>query len=246
MRKVLRLLPFLLFVVTFSFAQTKLFLKPHIGAQVMYAHYDRSIGKIESFRPRNFDITDNFGLLLQLKLNNNWSIASGWSKGNIGWGNRIRMPQHITKSPSNGFELNHSISNYIHRFPLNLSRTLKDVTFLPIDRDKDLYLFNFKVHALAGISVDYIDRKSRFDDYEESWSNTFGNVIFYQEDMTILNRWGGSVMAGIGMQYYHLGKERLEINICYSQGLRNMVQSDINYTLNTETFSSRMLARGSF
>jgi hypothetical protein len=236
----------LLLIVTCSSAQSRLFLKPHIGAQVPYAHYDRSIGKTDDFRPRNFDITDNYGLLLQLKLNNTWSIAAGWSKGSIGWGNRIRIPKRISKNPHQGPGLDHSMSNYIHRFPINCFRTLKDISFLPINRNEDLYLFNLKVHTIFGFSLDYIGHQSRFDNLNEKWAFGYGDVILYQEENTVINRWGGSAMAGIGIQYYHLGKERLELNIHYSQGLRNMVQSNTTYTLNTETFFTRMLARGSF
>lgn len=93
------LVTILILSVNWVFAQTKLFLKPHIGGQVPYAHYDRSIGKAATFQPRYFDITDNFGLMLQLKLNEDWSIATGWSKGNIGWGFRIGIPDNLTANP---------------------------------------------------------------------------------------------------------------------------------------------------
>ena len=119
--------------VTWTSAQTKLFLKPFIGGQVPYAHYDRSIGKAATFQPRYFDVTDNFGLMLQLKLNEDWSIATGWSKGNIGWGYRISIPDNLTGNPYHPPRHSRSTSNYIHRFPMQLFHTLKDISYISID-----------------------------------------------------------------------------------------------------------------
>jgi hypothetical protein len=232
--------------VSCGFAQKKLFLKPHLGGQAPYAHYDRSVGKDNTFKPRYFDITDNYGIILQLKLNDTWRIATGWSKGNIGWGNKIRTPDKFSKNPYKGSSLHHSVSNYIHRFPVQISRKLKTIAYLPIDRNQNLYLFNFELHVLSGISIDHIDHKSRFDDYEEKWTFPYKDEILYQERISILNRWGASAMAGLGMQFYRLGKERFDLNLFYSQGIRNMIQSDVSYTMNTETRHSRMLTRGSF
>ena len=229
-----------------SWAQSKLLLKPHFGGQVMYGHYDRPIGKTAYFRPRRFDIGDNYGLLLQLEFNDNWSIITGWSKGNIGWGNRIRMPKEITGNPFKGPELSHSSSNYIHRFPLSCYRTIKDFAFLPINQNQDLFLFNFRFYGTFGFSLDYLDPKYRFDDVDEKWTFPYGDFIHYQEGKTIINRWGGSVKLGFGMQFFHLGKDRFDLNFIYSQGLRNLVQSDITYTINTQTFFTRMFARGSY
>ena len=227
-------------------AQKKLFIKPFIGGQVPYAHYDRSIGKADTFKPRYFDITDNFGLLLQLKLNEDWSVATGWSKGNIGWNYKISIPDNLTQNPYHAPRYDHSTSNYIHRFPVQILRTLKDIAYVPIDQQRELYLFNFKLHILGGASLDYIDYKSRFDDYEASWGFPYGDLITTKQENIIKNRWSASVMAGIGMQFYRLGKERFELNLHYSQGLRNMIQSDITYTMNTETDNTRMLTRGAF
>jgi hypothetical protein len=246
MKNILGLLFLALLSTSNSWAQSKLLLKPHIGGQVMYGHSDRSIGKTAGFRAGKFDITDNYGLLLQLELNDNWSFTTGWSKGNIGWGNRIRMPKEIAGNPYEGPELNHRSSNYIHRFPINCYRTIKDFAFLPINRNQDLYLFNFRLHGTFGFSLDHIDQKSRFDNTDEKWTYPYGDLITYQENNTIINRWSGSVMVGFGMQFFHLGKDRFDLNIIYNQGLRNMIQSDITYTLNTQTFFTRMFARGSY
>ena len=203
--------------VTWASAQSKLFLKPHLGGQVPYAHYDRSIGiDNNSFKPRYFDITDNFGLMLQLKLNEDWSLATGWSKGNIGWGFRIEIPDHLVKNPYQSPRHSHGTGNYIHRFPIQAFRNLKNITFLPINQAQDLYVFAFKLHTLIGVSVDYIDQKSPFDDNESTSVYPFDDKITYKEISTILNRWGASAMAGVAMQYYHNGKERFELNLYYS------------------------------
>lgn len=229
-------------------AQHKLFVKPHIGAQVPFARYDRSIGKASTFKPKYFDITDNLGVTLQLKLSEVWGLEAGWSKGNIGWGYQISIPEHLLNAPYPRPVRKHSLSNYIHRFPLQALYAFRDVTYFPLNKQRNLYLFNFRLHAIAGASLDYIDHKSAFDSgvVELSTSVPSSNYISFTEEVTIRSRWGVSARLGIGMQYLHNGKERLELNLYYSQGLRDMVQADVDYLMNSESRSTRMLARGSF
>ncbi len=224
----------------------ELFVKPHVGFQVPYARYDRSIGKASTFKPRYFDITDNWGLMLQLKLNDEWSIASGLSYGNIGWGYRIEVPDHLVKNPYGSPRASHSTSNYIYRFPIQALRTLKDITYFPLNREQRLYLFNFKLHVLGGVSVDYLSPKSKFAPYAGGLMIPSVDGISYSESTAVKNRWGASAILGLGMQFYHNGKEQFELNLYYSQGLRDMLQTDIDYTMNTESRSTRMMTRGSF
>ncbi|WP_299761900.1 hypothetical protein [uncultured Pontibacter sp.] len=239
---------FLLLLLAFrAQAQEKLFIKPHIGAQVPFARYDRSIGKASTFKPKYFDITDNLGVTLQLKLSEIWGLETGWSKGNIGWGYQISIPEHLLNDPYPRPVRKHSLSNYIHRFPLQALYTFRDITYFPLNRERNLYLFNFRLHAIAGTSLDYIDYKSTFDSgvMELGTSVPSSNSIDLAEEVTIRSRWGASVRVGIGMQYLHNGKERLELNLYYSRGLRDMVQADVDYSMNSESRTTRMLARGS-
>lgn len=244
--KAIILIALLTLSVASASAQKQLFLKPHIGAQVPYARSDRSIGKTSTFKPRYFDITDNWGLMLQLKLNRDWSVAAGLSYGNIGWGYRIEVPDHLVKNPYRGPRASHSASGYTYRFPLQAFRTLKDITYFLLNREQELYLFNFKLHALGGVSIDYLDPKQRYDGHTGGTMIPSPDNITYTETITIKNRWGASAMLGVGMQFYHNGKERFELNLYYSQGLRDMLQIDVDYTMNGESRHTRMLSRGSF
>ena len=226
------------------FAQKALYLKPFFGIQSPFCHYDRKIVKNEAFKVKNFQTTDNFGLLLELVLNEDWTISTGWSKGNIGWGFKETIPQDISKGY--GFEIGGYRGNYIHRFPVMTKKRLAEVAWLEIDPEKELYVFNFKFYAQSGLSLDYIPYANALAGTDTTgWGVSTGDYILNYERVKVLNRWNTSVQIGLGAQFYHNGRPRFDITLFYSQGLRNMVQIDIDTDMNGLKFNTRLLTRGS-
>ncbi|RCR65900.1 hypothetical protein DUE52_29205 [Larkinella punicea] len=108
------------------------------------------------------------------------------------------------------------------------------------------YAMIFDLYTTAGISYDWF----RFDNYEGailglSVTDPKLDKIEIEEKLpNVLHRRGASIQAGIGFQFKSHDKDRLDIQLVYSQGLRKLVTADVDYTINQTAYFLQMAARG--
>lgn len=246
------------------FAQPTLYLKPLVGVQIPTCHIQAnsnattaSTFQVNNFGLRHLSFTDNYGLLLQLKLNETWSISSGYSRGNIGWSYSIKLPRNVRKS-GGWAEAASGSSIYIERFPILAQFVIKDVHLfrltndeavlrrINVDDENILYLLLFQLKGLFGVSYDHIFPLYNFGGSLSIQPPAGGNSI-ERTDSTIVRRTNNvSFVAGVSLQFRHRNKDRLELNVYYSQGVVRMMDADVTYRINGQGFFSKLGSRGSF
>ena len=231
------------------FSQKTLYISPLIGVENPYCSLRKETLNAPTFKANNLYIGLSYGLIFKLKLNPKWSISTGISSGAIGWGFRFtEIESNSTNNSSFRIERRVSRAKNFHRFPLLLTYNFKEVEWIPLPKKDDSeqrYLFACDLEAILGVSYNIIGPFSRFDSSTET-ANDFGvgDTIPYRDSYTLKRMWGASVIAGLGMQFYRLGKPKFHLLFYYSQGLLNIANVTVEYTSNAQNYTSRLHARG--
>ena len=226
-------------------AQAVLSLRPHFGAQIPLCYLIDRAGSPSVFRYNNFDLHAHYGLMLHLRINDQWSMATGYSRGGAGWSYGFKSLPTTHQRRTIGADVN--------RFLLASYRDLKvvrwgrfyrraeQVSELTYDSDDIFYLLLFRLQAFAAVSYDYLVPAS--DDNATTFVQS-GAVHHYMNE-TIATRHGASLWLGVALQFRHQNKDRLQLHFYYSQGLRKLVDVDIDYEWQGQAYRPRLGTRGS-
>jgi hypothetical protein len=230
---------FVLLVASETHAQKNIFLKPTGGIQSIFS--DFSYGNNNPHLYQGFDASNDYwGVMVQYNLNSKIRIAVGISESDIGWGYKIKTPRVME---------GHTRGAPLLQFPLKLETLIKeDVRIGRLDKVDYRYAMIFDLYLIGGVSYDWF----RFNNFNGVLSggintpNPVNDVITVDEKLpNVLHRHGASIQAGIGFQFKSHDKDRLDIQLVYSQGLRKLVTADVDYTINQTAYFLQMAARGS-
>ncbi|WP_143017241.1 hypothetical protein [Catalinimonas alkaloidigena] len=213
--------------------------------QVLTCSLEDRDGSPSWFRYNNFENHVPYGLLLHLRLNDRWSVASGWYRGGAGWSYKFKNPPGVHQRHARGGELDHyPLLGYydLKQFRWGrLYRRPERISDLTYDNDDIFYLFLFRVQAFAGISYDHLVADG--DDNKTEFIN-FGNLT-HNVTNTVVTRRGASLWLGTALQFRHQGKDRLQLRLYYVQGLRKLVNIDLEYDWEGQTYRPQLGVRGS-
>lgn len=214
-----------------------------------------------SFRARNIHggISGDLGVFLEYKSEENWGLSSGISIGAVGYGYRISA--NDLGGPISGADFFHVTSGSLHRVPILFNYTWKKVRLFELRNHRKvkkkrrprvadesiLYALVFKVQPMIGASVNYIGKLHRRDNADDTLGisiiNPYFNVSELERELSHVNV---SAIAGVRLQFYSFGKDKLALTVLYHQGFSDLREAEINYTINGEgPYQSHVRTRGS-
>jgi outer membrane usher protein FimD/PapC len=79
----------------------------------------------------------------------------------------------------------------------------------------------------------------------ESYNMYSGDIITFNNTITYLRKRNLSLMVGVTFQFMHQDKERMAITIYYNQGLSSIIQADLHYKINGESYNTSLDIKGS-
>lgn len=102
---------------------------------------------------------------------------------------------------------------------------------------------------LALLAGPQLDRQFLgYDNYNgklKTFSTSDGNRITLRRTQTDSARWGASVYLGAQARYFRRGRERAHLNLYLVWGLTALNRYRLEYTLNDESYETRLTARSS-
>ncbi|MCU0446272.1 MAG: hypothetical protein MUE85_15300 [Microscillaceae bacterium] len=231
-----------LFIAFFNdlWAQNRLYITPIYAIQSEVSRLDRHYGNRYTGFSTYYDWLGgaNFGATISYYHSDKWNISTGLVAGLLGWGFEIKSKQ---------LSASHNTGNTIFRIPLTFGKTIQEVNFLRLNPQKDTYLMLFNLELIGGISYDFFINPETYQPYSYQIENFFypGVLIAYQEVPKVINQQSFSIHGGFALQFRHRGENRLRIAFFYSQGLRNLIDIDVNYNLSGQLYNSRLKTSGS-
>ncbi len=221
--------------------------------------YDNTQGD-EYTEAKTFSAFDgNFGLFVEYKSKNRWGLMSGISIGSVGLGYKLSY-----RNPG-GFisrvDRHQSYANSLHRVPLLFTYTWKSVHLFPLRNyrklpkrsrpwvadESILYALVFKVQPIIGASMNYIGQLHRWDNPDDTLDIRSSNQYFdIYHPTKQLSRVNVSAIAGVRLQFYSFGKDKLALTVLYHQGFSDLLEMEVNYTINgSDPYRSYVRTRGS-
>lgn len=227
------------------FAQTKIYLSPAVGAQFPFSYViDKQLAD-KYFKVNTFDFEPSFDISLRAEINHNWIFFAGWQAGNTGFSYKYsdRYTYNFEGAVSNGL--------YTSRVPIGVNKDLCVIRIGKIKKRAELldkmsnnslshnftYLILFRLQALGGISFDKIAPST----YENQWTDFF----YGRQYFTINHRQNISCFVGFTLQFFNYDKDLFNISFYYSQGLRQAVGANIEYSLNGDNYFATIGSNGS-
>ncbi|WMJ75000.1 hypothetical protein RCC89_17785 [Cytophagaceae bacterium ABcell3] len=147
-----------------------------------------------------------------------------------------------TRNPSGAPRRSQSTGLLTRHFPIIYSREIKRLGFGA--NSEGLYRHNISIHSIIGASISYTPPSN-------AGSLSLGGAFFSGDTIEIsrtnntIQRFGASLTAGVILQLYNKkNRPTWNLTLYYSQGLRRLVNFEIDYTLNGETFATTLISRG--
>ena len=233
-RRVLVAITFLTLILTptFLFSQTNLRIAPGLGLQTLQSYVKESINADRRFRAYNLYATPSFNLNLQVDIRGDWMIFGGWSTYrsviSYKYGDSGPNREWSLTFTSNSFPLGVQKKIGVHRwFKVNGKNTLLyRVLRIASTYNNNKYLLLFKSRIISGVSYDLV-------------KNSPGNLA-------TKNPTNVSAFLGLGLQFFSYNKDRLQLNIFYSQGLKEIADGQVNYFFEGKDYAGVLGSRGSF
>lgn len=216
----------------FLFSQANIRLAPGFGWQTLHTYVKENMNADSRFRPDNVSTTPSYSLSLQIDIKSNWMIFAGWSACrpilSYKYGYTAKNRGNFFALPSNNYPLGVQKTIGIHRWfkvnekynLLNLVRKTKTTTL------DNRYLLLFRSRIISGIS--------------------HHRVRSIQGNLSTTDQTNMAVFLGLGLQFFSSGKDRLQLNILYSQGLKEIAQVDVDYFLDGKNYSGKLGSKASF
>nr|WKN38959.1 hypothetical protein K4G66_09620 [Tunicatimonas sp. TK19036] len=256
---------FQLVILTFLFATSlagaqSLHLVPHFNLLYPTSRLVDNDQGYSTFGSRNFKHSSgNFGVFAEYQSKQRWRLASGITIGGIGLGYKIsyRNPGAYISRSDQGM----GVIGDFYRVPLLFIYTWKDVHLFQLRNFRKIpkrrrpeavdesifYALLFKVQPIVGASVNYIGALSRWGEPGDTLNNHLSSHYFeIDRPVKQLRTVNVSFTAGVRFQFYSFGKDRLALTVLYHQGLRDMLEMDVQYTIDgSDPYRSIVRTRGS-
>lgn len=190
-----------------------------------------------SFRYNNHNFYMGGGIEAFYRANDKVDIYAGYQSSTVDFSYRIHNSRY-----SSGISL--------MEFPLGVEWLIKDVWFHPMDKRPALFRRNsreygyfflalFRIRALTGISMSLLQ-------HEESSKTVNHPHYTFSENIHQLQRRNFSVFGGLTIQFYNQNRDKLHFTLLYNQGIRKILEMEMEEIANGETFTARLGSRGSY
>jgi len=238
---------FLLIVFAHAgFGQRQLFITPSLGMNFPLSYTISPAAGDGGYRANTFDFGASFDLSLQYQLNPKWILFGGVKASeNVGFSFKYGDRQQ------DNFYGKLSVASYTPGIPAGFMRHLSTQKWFRIKRrtailerisenknDEVLYLVLFKIRLLAGVSYNY---KMPSTGENELRSFSSGTYLY-----TVNNRDYFSPFLGLNFQFFNYHKNHLQFTILYSQGLKQVIEADVDYQLLSGDYEATLGSRGSY
>ena len=258
MRHLLLLSLFLMAAPVLLRAQS-LSLTPHFNLLFPTCRLTDNIQGYETFGAKTFSVfSGDLGLFVEYKSQHRWGFISGISIGSVGLGYKLSYnPGGVISR----LEHRNSYSRSLHRVPLLFTYTWKNVHLFPLRNyrklpkrrrpqvadESILYALVFRVQPIIGFSVNYTGKLHRWDDPADTldirYSNGYFDVYHPTKQLATVNI---SAIAGVRLQFYSFGKDKLALTALYHQGFSDLVEMEVDYTIGgSDSYRSYVRTRGS-
>ena len=200
------------------------------------------------FDYNNFRLYPEFGLNLQLDLNEDWSVFTGWNNGGVGY-------SYSARDLKGRRQYRHASFATTQRFPVGFQKQLKTVKWFKSNRrqaifrniekknDELLYLLLFRIRLMGGAQLEYKNRSTNEGVPKTHQANSGAFTTLYDVD----HRWGASAFLGLNLQFFNYSKDYFQLTFFYSQGIDRKFDIDLDYTrVNGEEYYAKIGTRGSY
>lgn len=217
-------------------AQKALYFRPWAGFTSPMAHLVHKDSH-PSFRYNNHNFYVNGGIEVFYRANDKVDLYAGYQRSTVDFSYRI-----YSRGSGTGISL--------MEFPLGVEWLIKDVWFHPMEKRPALFSRNnrdhgyfflalFRIRALTGISMSLLQH------WESSNTVTTGSYTF-SNNIHQLQRRNFLVFGGLTLQFYNRKRDKLHFTLLYNQGIRKMLEMEIEETINGEKFTAQLGSRGSY
>ena len=237
-----------------------LLLEPHFNFLFPTSRLiDNSVG-YHTFKNKTLgNMSGDLGLFVSYKSKKRWKISTGISRQAVGLGYKVsyRKPNALVT----GIDLRHATSNTLHRVPILFIYDWKDVklfqlrNFRKIPENKRpeaidesiFYALLFKIQPIVGASYNYMGQLWQWNDPEDTLNNRYADLYYdMYHPVAQFTSENFSIITGVRLQFYSFGKDRLALTILYNAGLQDMLEMDVQYTIDGSVpYRSRVRSRGS-
>ena len=228
-----------------GFAQRTLYLDLRAGLNhnfVEGAYLGKGEPPFKAHSPLNFGV--QAVALLRLQLSEQIGVAAGYSGSNLSWSYGLKVPPQHTRNPFEGEEKSHGSAVFMYQFPLLLTKTVKEYNLWEIDTVRHTYRASFRLDAVLGGGLNRMGNDCLDCDGLSLGGGLYDDIEF-RETILVRRKWGQFLMGGVTARFYHLGKERLNLSLYYTQGLTDMLLVPVEYRYNTQRGATTLHVRGS-
>ena len=240
---------FLLLLIVFAHnlhGQRQLFITPSLGMNFPLSYtINQAIGDA-GYRANTFDFGASFDLSLQYQLNPKWILFGGVKASeNVGFSFKYGDRQQ------DSFYGKLSVANYTPSIPIGFMRHLGTYKWVKLRRrsaiienisgkknEDVLYLILFRLRFLGGVSYSYVV-PATYDNQLDSFSS--GTFL-----KTVNNRNFFSPFLGLNLQFFNYHKDHFQLTLLYSQGLKQVIEANVNYQLLSGDYEATLGSRGSY
>ncbi|MCU0420514.1 MAG: hypothetical protein MUC38_12750 [Cyclobacteriaceae bacterium] len=216
---------------------------PSIGLSVPFFYSVEPPAGDSGFGVNTFSEGPSFNINFQYNPNHRWFLFAGWQVAdNTSFGLTYGDPSRDL------WRGRFTTSIGTHRIPVGAGRYVATCKWLRLHKregalmrldkravDNDMiYLLLFRFNVIGGVSVNYVNGQ------QDARGFSRGTL-----DYTITQSPNVSLFTGIQLQFFHLGKDRLQLSMIYSQGLQTVGECDFTYSLPSGTYSAKVGTRGS-
>ena len=232
-------------------AQTKIYLDARVGYGYNFAEGAHGGKGERPFVARNY-----LGHVLpylqpRVQLNDRWALTAGYRGSSLSYGYKLQVPPDVSVNPFGGSERGTASTVYMHQFPLEVHYALKRYNFVPLDTAGILHRFGLRLDVFAGGGLNRAGNNciecanGRIGPPQVTGqTNPNFDVIEFAAQPRYHHAWGGFVAAGATARFFHLGKERLNFSLAFTQGLTDMLLVPVQYSYNGRLGATTLHVRG--
>lgn len=216
------------------FSQTRISVSPQLAYESIQSYVIDNSGD-PTFKSYNRHFSPSYGLNIQLDSKHQWMYFAGWN---------ISTPVLGYKYRDTGPNLWWTTGSLSHRISLGLHKTIGTHRLFKLNSNSEIvkraerifgnrgqnsvssrYLLLFRSKIISGTSYDLL----------RSIPGELNN-----------NGTNASVFVGLGIQFFNLRKDHLQVNFIYSHGLKEVTEAQVTFFHNNDEYKASIGSRGSY
>ena len=215
-----------------AFSQRTISVAPQLSYESIQNYVIENVTS-PTFRAYNRHFSPSYGLNIQLEFKGQWMYFAGWS---------ISSPVLGYKYMATGPNLWRKTGLQSHRFLFGIQKTLGR---------HHLFKYNKNNRIVKVIETLFGDQQPASNRYFLLFRSKIISGISYDllhsmpGDLTN-NGENVSILVGLGIQFFNLRQDHLQINLIYSHGVNEVTQSKVRHFYNNKEYIASMGSRGSY